>query len=258
MNFDKSQSGVLLCAKYAFMPNKLQYCGGDQNAAIFELTAINDPDGTLNFALREFETLYPYLKLIAAANKISDPFDPAVVEAYWLGNELLNNVQMKNLYNHFVDGLKLKKRMKLDQFENIVAKIPRGAIPHHSFHVFNIWQRTGHTASAHTIETMDNCRIGWGKIIDIGENELVIETKKLQLADAFGATGTATVTVQFSPPQIKKIIYKMFGESFIKNPQIGDWVSCHWGWACDVLTLKQVENLKKYTLHNLALANLAD
>lgn len=245
-----------MCAKYAFMPNKLQYCGGDQNAALFELTVTNDSHSSLNNALREFETLYPYLKLIAQANKIKDPFDYRVVEAYWLGNDLLKNVQMKGLYNHFVDHLHLKKKLTPRQFELTVGKIPAGALPHHSFHVFNVWLRTGKVAVEHTVETMDQCRISWGKIKSVGDHELEVESPRLIITDNVGtAHGAVRPKIKFSPPQTKKIIHKMLDESFIKNPQVGDWISFHWGWACDKLTEQQVKNLEKYTFHNLNIAN---
>jgi len=234
-----------MCAKYAFMPNKLQYCGGDQNSALFELTVTNDSHSSLNHALTEFETLYPYLKLIAKSNNIRDPFDYRVVEAYWIGNDLLKNVKMKGLYNHFVDHLHLKKKLTSRQFELMVGKIPAGALPHHSFHVFNIWLRTGKAAMAHTVETMDQCRISWGKIVKIKDSELVVNSPCLTLDN---------YQLQITNYELQNIVYKMLDESFIKNPQIGDWISFHWGWACDKLTKAQVKNLEKYTLHNLKLA----
>ena len=239
--------GILACCRYAFMPNKLQYCGGDRNRLIFDYTAHAEYSPTLNAALGEFETLCPYLKLIASANKIADIFDARVVEAYWIGNDLLRNVQMKKIYNHFVDGLHLKRKIKLGQFEKIVGKIPRGALPHHSFHVFNIWQRTGHLPIAHTIETMDNCRIGWGKIIKVGKNELEVSAPGLKLEGG---------KLILSEPENRKVIYKMLGQSFVTDPAIGEWVSFHWGWVCDRLTEINVANLKKYTEYSLALANL--
>ena len=41
---------------------------------------------------RGFEGAYPYLELIASENGIADPLDARVVEAYWLGNDLLEHV----------------------------------------------------------------------------------------------------------------------------------------------------------------------
>ena len=41
---------------------------------------------------QKFTGAYPYLRLIADANHIEDAFDDRVVEAYWVGNALLNHV----------------------------------------------------------------------------------------------------------------------------------------------------------------------
>jgi hypothetical protein len=35
----------------------------------------------------------------------------------------------------------------------------------------------------------------------------------------------------------------------------GDWVSLHWEWVCDVLTERQVGQLRRYTEHHLAIVN---
>ena len=240
--------GILTCAKYAFKPNQLKYCGGKENAALFELTLGGQGKGHLTGLLAEFETLMPYLKLIAKSNNIRDPFDPRVVEAYWIGNELLEQVKIKHLYNHFVDGLKLKRKMSLAQFEKVVARLPGGGLPHHSFHVFNVWLRTGNNDVAHTLESMNSCRIGWGKVVSVGENELTVKSPQLSFVD---------YKLQITNYELQPIIYKQFSNSFIQKPEIGNWISFHWGWACDKLTERQVHNLQKYTLHNLQIANRA-
>lgn len=237
-------NGLLACTRYAFMPNKLQYCGGNKNSTLFEygINSISEPP--LEKLLKEFQTLHPYLKLIANANKTIDIFDYKVIEAYWIGNELLENVNMNKLYWHFIDGLQLKKKIKPGQFEKLCGKIPLGAKPHHSFHVFNVYLRTGHLPIEHTIETMDNCRISWGKTKKILKNELEIETPTLIEQDG---------KIILSEPKIKKIVYKFGNDGFIKNPQINDWISYHWNWACDILTKQQTINLEKYTRQSLTL-----
>ncbi len=45
----------------------------------------------------------PYLQLIARSNDIADPFDARVVEAYWIGNELLDGVEVRQLYDSLVE-----------------------------------------------------------------------------------------------------------------------------------------------------------
>ena len=84
--------GPLLFARYAYPPNQLGYCGGDDPGALLEQTSAGVVDGGLRQALRAFEGAWPYLELIAAANGIDDPLDARVVEAYWLGSPLLERV----------------------------------------------------------------------------------------------------------------------------------------------------------------------
>jgi len=237
--------GLTLCTRYAFMPNKLQYCGGDKNKELFEYGVRNTADPFLTDFLKEFQTLMPYLQLIAESNKIKDPFDYRVVEAYWLGNELLEGVTMKKFYSHFIDGLNLKKKLKPKDFEKLIGKIPHNALPHHSFHVFNVWLRTGNLPIIHTLATMDNCRISWGKVLDVDKNDLEVLSSPLIINGNKLALGKAIR---------KKIIYKFYNKSFIE-PKVNDWISFHWGWACDILSSAQVKNLIKYTWQSIELAN---
>ena len=82
-------AGTLRFVRYAFMPNRLRYCGGDDNRTIFQYALEGVTDGGLTPLLRKFGGALPYLQLIARANGIADPFDERVVEAYWIGNDLL-------------------------------------------------------------------------------------------------------------------------------------------------------------------------
>ncbi|MBI4226424.1 hypothetical protein HY612_04915, partial [Candidatus Roizmanbacteria bacterium] len=46
---------------------------------------------------------------------------------------------------------------------------------------------------------------------------------------------------------IRELKFDYKGKTFLKNLKVGDWVSFHWGFACDVLTTWQVRNLEFYT-----------
>ena len=162
--------GVLRCARYAFMPNRLSFCGPDKNKEIFDYCRHQTIDQGLNLILKEFQVLYPYLKFIARSNKIRDPFDERVIEAYWVGNSLLENVTKSDLYNHLIDGQQLKKKLNKKLFKKVINEIPLGAKPHHNFHVLSVWKRTGHLDVWHTLSTMDLCRISWGRIKKIRYN----------------------------------------------------------------------------------------
>ena len=130
-----------LFARYAFMPNRLTYCGGDDNKALFDYCLAGVTDPGLVALLKQFSGAMPYLRLIARCNLVADPFDPRVVEAYWLGNELLRKVEMRALYDSLRE--RFGKQMARSNLELVLGKAPAGACPHHSFHVIEVCPRNG-------------------------------------------------------------------------------------------------------------------
>lgn len=240
-------NGMLIAARYAFSPNKLQYCGGDKNSNLFEYVTQNQQDNGLKEILNEFQTMYPYLKLIANANKISDPLDSCVSEAYWIGNDLLKNVSMNNFYNYLIDKQGLKKKFKMKIAEKVIGKIPIGAKPHHSFHVLNMPKRTGYYPVEHTLETINECLIFPAKVIKIKSGKLEIKYKPLILKSNKFAFGNF---------ENKDIYFEFKDKKFIKNIKIGSFVSMHWSWACDKLSNLQVLNLNKWNEYSVRLANI--
>ena len=234
-------AGSMRFIRYAFMPNKLQYCGGDDNRALLEYGTQNLSDAGLTPLLRRFSGAVPYLQLIAGANGIADPFDARVVEAYWLGNELLDRVQVGQLYEQLLErfGKQLQGRPR----EVVLGKAPAGARPHHSFHVLDIHSRVGELD--HTLETLDNCRVSWGQVARVDGAELVVERRPLVLK----------VELTLGEPRVERVLHQVDGRGFA-DAKAGDWVSLHWGWVCEVLTERQRSNLERYTRHHLGLANL--
>jgi hypothetical protein len=233
--------GVLTCSRYSFAPNYYHYCGPDTAGAFGDYVNENYSDGKLTEYLTQFETLYPYLVSIARANRIADPFDPRVVEAYWVGNDLLNQLEQKDMYSVLTDGQNLHKRLDKKSLLWLLPKIDQRAKLHHSFHVFNIFTRTGHHTVGHTVETMDQCRIGWGRVkaatggkIELISQKLVYEQGQLVFKKA-----------------IRPVINPV--AEFALEPD--DWVSFHWGFVCDKLKLSQVKWLERLTKYHLKLAN---
>lgn len=51
------------------------------------------------------------------------------------------------------------------------------------------------------------------------------------------------------------MLRQLGGHGFVVEPRLGDYVSIHWNWACDVLTAAQVRNLERYTRYHMHLAN---
>jgi len=242
-------NGVLTCARYGFKPNQLNYCGPDRNRELLEYINSGLPsealakDGGLELILKKFETVYPYLKLIAHSNKIENPFDKKVSNAYWIGNEMLTNSGAAKLYYHLADGLNLKKKLLPEEVSVLKNKMAKGANPHHSFHVFNIWQRTGHTENPHTLFTMDECRVGWGKVVAQAEKTITVVYEPLAFKDG---------KLAFAAPVAKNIFYELNNQKVLS----GDWISFHWSSFCEVLLPEDLKNLRYWTSINLELANI--
>lgn len=239
-------NGILRCSRYAFGPNRLHYCGPDANVEIRSYINEGATDPGLEQLLAQFQTMFPYLRHIAEANGIRDPFDGRVVEAYWIGNELLENISRQKFYHHLIDDQKIKKRIGAKSFALVTEKIAQGAVPHHSFHVLDIWRRTGHLDRAHTLESMDECRISWGKVTAVGGPAITVLTEPLLYADGKLFLGA---------PTEKKLARRLEAEYDIEQIKPGDTVSIHWSVPCEVITERETAALRKYTLRHLALAN---
>ena len=235
-------AGTSRFVRYGFMPNRLRYCGGDDNRALFEYGVRNTADGGLTPLLRRFTGALPYLQLIARANAIADPFDARVVEAYWRGNELLDGVEVRQLYDSLIErfGKQLQGRTR----DLVLGKAPAGARPHHSFHVFDVHSRVGELG--HNLETMDHCRVSWGEVVAVDGGELVVTRAPLVLEGG-------KLTLGWAVPE--RVARQIDGRGFVDGARIGDRVSIHWGWACEVLSDRQLRNLTRFTRHHLALAN---
>ena len=95
--------GSLLFARYAFMPNHLGYCGGPESQDLLEYAREGVADEGLNQIIRQFQAAYPYLQFIARSTGIGDPMDPRVVQAYWLGGDLLRRVEAREFYSFVGD-----------------------------------------------------------------------------------------------------------------------------------------------------------
>src|SRR5262245_37124140 len=128
-------AGTLRFIRYGFMPNRLQYCGGNDNSTLLESAVLGAAHPGLPPLLRKVTGALPYLSLIARESSIADPFDARVVEAYWLGNELLDKVEVRGLYDSLRE--RYSKQLSPRLLELVAGKAPRGARPHHSFHVFD-------------------------------------------------------------------------------------------------------------------------
>ena len=230
------------------MPNNLGYCGPDENENLIGYIANNEQDDGLKEILTDFQTLKPYLNFIARTNRIPDPFHKQVVEAYWIGNSLLENISAKQYYKYLTDEFSLQKKIDRKSLQYVYGKLPMGAKPHHSFHVLNIFRRTGHLSINHTVETMDNCCISYGRVIKKMTDRLLVEYSPLEIIEGKLAKGGK---------KQKEILLEVDGQLMETEISPGDLVTFHWNAVCEKITPMQANNLNIYTNQAITLANLS-
>ncbi len=240
------ERGVIRCSRYAFSPNRLHFCGPDKSGELLAYIGENTADYGLRYLLSQFEVMYPYLKSIADANHIQDPLHEKVVEAYWVGNELLDTPTKQDLYIHLKDTLQVKDRFGSKYFGLLESKIANGAKMHHSFQVMNIWQRMGHKEEAHTVESIDSCRISWGKVIVVDGPVITVERQPIFFDDR---------KLYLAEAERRKIIRHLGDDGLMDDVAVGDWISMHWDLPCEILDERQLRNLIRFTGMHLALAN---
>ncbi|HUJ76617.1 MAG TPA: DUF6390 family protein, partial [bacterium] len=217
----------LLFARYAFPPNQLGYCGSPDHQSLLGYLSEGAVDQGLAELAQQFEGAYPWLRLIAETNGIGDPFDPRVVEAYWVGNGLLARVGASPLYESLRE--RFRPRMTGQDFSSLTAHLGDGVHPHHNYHVFEIYRRAGllrDSRATIALDRMDQCRISWGTVVAVEGAEAVVQRAPLALAGGKITLGVPTaVRVQRHLP----------AAGALDDLQPGRVVSIHWSWACDIL-----------------------
>lgn len=240
-------SGAVLFGRYAFPPNRLGYCGPEDHVALLQYVAERRTERGLIELEKRFAGAYPYLQLIAQANHIADPFDRRVVEAYWIGNACLERVGAPDFHDSLHE--RFRNRMDARTFGWLETKLELGARPHHNFHVFDVYARAGlmnDRSAPILLETMDSCRISWGRIAEVDGAELVVERPAMELC-----AGKLALT----KPLPFRVTRQIDGRGFADSARNGDCVSIHWNWVCDVLDSSSLRRLVANTKRSLALAN---
>ncbi|MFF0342767.1 DUF6390 family protein [Kribbella sp. NPDC004875] len=216
-------SGAVLFVRYALAPNRLGYCGPADSDMFFQYGVHGRVDPGFGRLARQFEGAWPQLSLIAASTGTSEPLDREVVEAYWVGNRLLDRI-----------------RVGADE----------EGLPHHSHQVFRVYPWAAllpdERTQAQALRVLDQCRIRWGQVVaDLGA-EVVVSSRPLVWNG---------YNLELGRLRQETVARGIDGVSLVGRLQPGEWVSLHWDWICDRLTAEQVAALRRYSAHNLRLAN---
>jgi hypothetical protein len=204
------------------------------------------PDPELRRIAQGFEGAWPYLELIAAENDIADPLDPCVVEAYWIGNELLGPVgpqaRLDDLTHRF------KSRTPAREWPWLSDKAGSASVVHHSFHVLEILPRIGLIRGglpADMVGVLERCLVRPGRIVAAGDGALEVELPPLELRNG---------ALRLGAPRRQRLAASA-GEGFGDVLLPGDDVAIHWDRVCGRLDDGQAARLLAVTDRNLAVAN---
>lgn len=239
--------GAVQWARYAYPPNTLGYCGPADDVALFGHTAAQQVDPGFLELLRGFEGAWPYTTFIAGQAGITDPFDPRVVEAYWLGGSLLDKVSMTSFGAHLME--RFRDRAGVMSWDYLAEAIPLGAQPTHAYHVFGVYPWVGRLRGGKegtALEVLDRCRIRWGTVVSLSGDLVTVESQPLQWDGA---------RLSLGPPTTEQAIHSNGGTGMVSDLQPGDSVSLHWHWVCDRLDPRQLAMLKASTAKQLRITN---
>ncbi len=237
--------GLQLFARYAYPPNLRGFCGPDDHQALLQYGASGVTDPGLARLAQAFAGPLPYLTVMAEATGIADPFDRRLVEAYWVGNPILDRVTVGAFGSVLDERFRRQMGGGWGFFEEA---IPAGSVPHHSFHVFAVYPWVGllRGEQAEPLVVLDRCRIRWGTVLESAGETAVVRSrplewdgKRLHLGD-----GQAEVVRQATD-----------GLRFIDPLRPGDLVSLHWDWVCDRLDRRSLGYLQRYTSRHLDMVN---
>jgi hypothetical protein len=239
-------SGPVLFARYAYPPNSLGYCGPGDPSALLGAAAEGTDLANLGQLAARFEGAWPYLQLIAACNGLDDPLDRRVVQAYWVGNELVAQVPPSALARSLGDRFEQRSGR---QFTALVSAVPAGGIPQHSFHVFAVYPWLGLLRAGMEgppMEVLEKCRIRWGQVEEVA-GDLVAVTSQ-----ALAFDGSRLI---LGPSRVEQVRRSLDGVGFTEDLRPGDVVSLHWDWVCDRLSPIELGWLRFCTVQNLAAVN---
>jgi hypothetical protein len=222
-------------ARYAYPPNELGYCGPAGAGAL-----LDGSEGEIARRARGFEGAWTYLEFLARVAGTADALDEEVVEAYWIGNALLDRAQPAELAGF------IRQRF-VGQVGGTWVDADSRALAHHSFHVFEVYpwaallHRTGNPAA---VSVLDRCRIRTGVVREVDESTATVVSRPLVRAEGRLTPG---------PPAVERVTWSVGGRSLLAGLHPGDQVALHWDWVCDVLTGDQVRRIIAYEERQLNL-----
>jgi len=233
--------GIPLASRFSIATNRLNYCGpAEAEPLLYRAIVTGRGDAESRGALEGFEALLPYLRAIGEKHGL-DPFDERVVEAYWIGNDLLDGFHRED-FRGLLDALR-RRGLPRSVAERLAAHLPGDPIPHHMFHVafVGVGAVTGHVET--TLPNLESCRPAWARVRERGPTTLKVVRRSLRIEKGRLVDGSEV------PQEIA------YDPRVVPDAAPGASVVVHWGWPALTLTPARSAVLRESTRRSLAAAN---
>lgn len=229
-------ASLQLESRFSYPPNFLGYCGEPAAAAKFRECIISGRCVGVEKEVRRFIVLYPYLKTIAEINRLPI-FSYPVVEAYWLGNDLLKKVGQED-YRLLMKNFR-KQGVPDWLIEELEARVPRVFIPNHLFQVLHVGVGRAGGAVPFNLKSINNCMVRWGRVEKISGGNLTANLISLKKEDS-----------KYRPTLIRESV--PLNHLLIPGLKVGDSIAVHWQQVTKILTAVEEKNLSFWTREIMA------
>lgn len=181
--------------------------------------------------LEKFIVLNPYLETISKLAGLNK-FSYKVVEAYWLGNGVLNKAKKED----YLDLLKHFSKQGVPEWliDELKEKVPENFIPLHLFQVLYIGVGKASGSVPYNMETINNCMVRWGKVKKIKAGKLYLALNSLKRSDKKIVLTSKNISFKYR-------------DDFLPGLKVGATVAVHWKQVVKVLDKKEEKNLEFWT-----------
>lgn len=223
-----------LAAGFALKPCTLGRCGEVNSQSKLRVCLTTGECQGLEDEFPKFNTMYPYLKTLSQISGLP-PLSYKVVEAYWLGNELLDLAKPED-YDLLVKNFEeqgIKQAVKDPLIQALKTHKPRQFIPFHLFHILylGIGKTNGLAVPAGAVNF---CMVRWGRVEKIVGNRALIDL--------------GCIKDENYPPEITKLDKRLiFDRELLPGLHEDQRVASHWGSVVKVITEEEEKRLTLWT-----------
>ncbi len=238
--------GPWMFARYAYAPNALGYCGPPSAATLAEGGTVESRDDQVRAVAKRFSGAWPYLQVLARLTGIEDPLDHRLVESYWLGGGVNDDLDSREFG---AELLAVIGPQAGHYWTHLTPELLDEAAGDHCFHVFGVypWTRLlGKGMDEQPLHVLDSCRIRWGTVLSRSGETIEVSSRRLSW------DGTA---LGLADPTVEHVQVSVDGLSFVPDVAEGDEVALHWDRLTDRLTAPQVQTLDDSTVRQLVATN---